>query len=63
MKLLKIAAISISLMGLTSCAHYGKKDCKDKTKCEKTEKSCCKKKDGEKKDCKKSCKKKTATQA
>jgi hypothetical protein len=38
MKLLRIAFLSVSLFGLTSCAHHGKKPC-----CKnKTEKSCCK---------------------
>lgn len=60
MKMLKMAALTVSLFGLMSCAHYGSgKSCETKTHCKtKAKKECCKKKDGAKKDCGKACKKK-----
>jgi hypothetical protein len=68
MKMLKMAALTVSLMGLMSCAHHGKKcekkasHCKGKAKTEACKKAC-KKKDGTKKDCKEACKKKEEQKA
>ena len=54
MKTLRIIALSISLLGLTSCAHHAKKACckKDKKSCELKEKKAeCKKKNCDGKSC------------
>ena len=56
MKLLVIAALSLSLTGLVSCSHYGKKGgcCSKKESCEgKKKEKCDKKKCKDKKNCKK----------
>jgi len=43
MKLLQIAILATTLLGVTSCAHHGKKCCsKDSKSCEMKDKSCCK---------------------
>lgn len=61
MKMLKMAALTVSLMGLMSCAHYGKKCEKGASHCKTKKESCkketCKKTDG-KKSCTEACKKK-----
>ncbi len=54
MKILKVAFLTISLVGLTSCAMYGKKHC-EKGACKKETKTACCKDSKDKKACDGAC--------